>query len=197
MLFRTTLQAPFSCRHCGPESELIRNYVTFHLYFPYKHRIKGNLLSSKEASEMKVDCSQPPPTSSNTYRKIHSMTYPVNVGRNVARESANSHYIFPSDIELYPNPGLIPSFLKMVTNGDEPALKRPNPKVFVSSIFEIREGHDLPETKSDLTKMLKSNVVIPFHKMVCSQCHAIPKAKEWTEDFAGLIIFCLHDETIL
>ena len=113
------------------------------------------------------------------------MTYPVNVGRNVARESANSHYIFPSDIELYPNPGLISSFLKMVTNGEEPALKRPNPKVFVSSIFEIREGHDLPETKADLTKLLKSNVVIPFHKMVCSQCHAIPKAKEWTEDFSG------------
>jgi len=182
--YEDAIKAMSYYRYCVPEAELIRNYVTFHLYFPYKHRVKGNLLSSKEASEMKVDCSQLPPTSSNTYRKIHSMTYPVNVGRNVARESANSHYIFPSDIELYPNPGLIPAFLKMVTSGEEPALKRPNPRVYVSSIFEIKEGHELPDSKADLTKLLKSNVVIPFHKMVCSQCHAIPKAKEWTQDFA-------------
>jgi beta-1,4-glucuronyltransferase 1 len=40
-----------------------------------------------------------------------SLDYPVNVGRNIAREAANSHFIFPSDIELYPNPGLIPAFL--------------------------------------------------------------------------------------
>ena len=118
------------------------------------------------------------------------MTYPVNVGRNVARETANSHYIFPSDIELYPSPGLIPAILKMVTSGEEEALKRPNPKVFVSSIFEIKEGHELPETKAELIKLLKSKVVIPFHKMVCSQCHAIPKAQEWlTDPVSGMYIF--------
>jgi hypothetical protein len=120
------------------------------------------------------------------------MTYPVNVGRNIARETANSHYIFPSDIELYPSPGLIPSILKMVTNREGEALKRPNPRVFVSSIFEIKEGHDLPETKAELVKLLKSKVVIPFHKMVCSQCHAIPKAQEWvTDPISGMYIISL------
>ena len=124
------------------------------------------------------------------------MTYPVNVGRNIARETANSHYIFPSDIELYPSPGLIPSILKMVTSREEEALKRPNPRVFVSSIFEIKEGHDLPETKAELVKLLKSKVVIPFHKMVCSQCHAIPKAQEWvTDPISGRIFDFLDDET--
>ena len=77
------------------------------------------------------------------------MTYPINVGRNIARESANSHYVFPSDIELYPNPGLIPAFLQMVTNGNEESLNRANPRVFVSSIFEIKEGHSLPNNKQD------------------------------------------------
>ena len=124
------------------------------------------------------------------------MTYPVNVGRNIARETANSHYIFPSDIELYPSPGLIPSILKMVTSREEEALKRPNPRVFVSSIFEIKEGHDLPETKAELVKLLKSKVVIPFHKMVCSQCHAIPKAQEWvTDPISGRIFDFFDDET--
>merc|ERR1719330_2086970 len=122
-------------------------------------RWTGDILKWDAVLKNKVDCKTPPPTSSNTYRKIHSMTYPVNVGRNIARETANSHYIFPSDIELYPSP-----------------------RVFVSSIFEIKEGHDLPETKAELVKLLKSKVVIPFHKMVCSQCHAIPKAQEWVTD---------------
>ena len=31
--------------------------------------------------------------------------YPVNVGRNIARETATTHFILASDIELYPNPG--------------------------------------------------------------------------------------------
>ncbi len=184
--YEDALKAVSYYRFCTPHSDLIRDYVTFHFYFPYKHRLKGNFLDAKSVLNYKVDCAMPPPTSGNTYRKIHSMTYPVNVGRNIARESANSHFVFPSDIELYPNPGFIPSFLKMVTSGEEEALKKSQPRVFVSSIFEIKEGHDLPTTKAELLKLLKSKIVIPFHKMVCSQCHAIPKAKEWmTEQVSG------------
>jgi len=180
--YEDALKAVAYYRQCVNESQMIRDYVTFHFYFPYKHLPKGTLLSSEDAAKFKVDCNIPPPTSSNTYRKIHSMTYPINVGRNIARESSNSHYVFPSDIELYPNPGLIPSFLHMVTNGEEAALKRNNPRVFVSSIFEIKEGNNLPNNKEELLDLLKKKVVIPFHKMVCSQCHAIPKAKEWLTD---------------
>ena len=41
-----------------------------------------------------------------SYRSINNLTYPVNVGRNIARQSATSHFVFPSDIELYPSPGM-------------------------------------------------------------------------------------------
>lgn len=179
--YEDALKAVAYYRQCLDESDsqLVRELATFHFYFPYKHLPKGTMLSSKDAVNYKVDCNVPPPTSTNTYKKIHSMTYPINVGRNIARESANSHYVFPSDIELYPNPGLITAFLQMVTNGNEEALNRPNPRVFVSSIFEIKEGHSLPNNKRELLSLLNSKVVIPFHKMVCTQCHAIPKAKEW------------------
>ena len=30
-------------------------------------------------------------------------------------------------------------------------------------------------------ELLNSNIVIPFHKTVCPQCHKIPKALEWPE----------------
>ena len=107
-----------------------------------------------------------------------SLDYPVNVGRNIAREAANSHFIFPSDIELYPNPGLIPAFLDMIRR-NERHLRRKNPRVFVSSIFEIQANAAMPVSKKDLIPLLKNGTVIPFHKKVCSQCHAIPKSKEW------------------
>ena len=37
-----------------------------------------------------------------TYKKKLSLDYPVNVARNVARLTAATHFVFPSDIELYP-----------------------------------------------------------------------------------------------
>ena len=51
------------------------------------------------------------------YRKRKGLTYPINTMRNVGRVPATSHYIFPSDLELYPSPGLIPQFLKLVSEG--------------------------------------------------------------------------------
>lgn len=50
------------------------------------------------------------------YKTEKKLFYPVNVGRNIAREAANTYFIFPSDVELYPNPGLIEGFLKMYSN---------------------------------------------------------------------------------
>ena len=42
-----------------------------------------------------------------TYRKRNFLEYPINVGRNIARQEANSYFVFPCDIELYPTPGMI------------------------------------------------------------------------------------------
>jgi hypothetical protein len=47
------------------------------------------------------------------------------------------------------------------------------------SIFEIKDNVEMPLTKKDLIPLLKANVVVPFHKNVCPQCHTIPKSKEW------------------
>ena len=62
-------------------------------------------------------------------------------------------------------------------------LKRPDfsnttlPKVFVFSIFEIKEAASPPETKQELIKMLKTKDAIPFHNRVCPVCHHVPHAK--------------------
>ena len=173
-------------RNCGPGSDLVRDYVTFHFYFEVKHTTSASrLLSPDEASAFEVDCGRKPPGEGEvtTYRRKANLTYPVNVGRNLARTSATTHYVLPSDIELYPNTGLIKSFLKMVTSGKEKAIvSRPNPKVYVTSIFEIEKGHEAPRTKAGLLELMKDETVIPFHKRLCERCHKIPGAEKWMKD---------------
>lgn len=96
---------------------VVKDYATFHFYFPYGHMPNTTILNQQSLSKFKPDCTIRPiviEDKLNSYRNNSGLDYPVNVGRNIARTSANSHFVFPSDIELYPNPGLIPSFLDMI-----------------------------------------------------------------------------------
>lgn len=56
------------------------------------------------------------------YKFRNNLTYPVNVGRNIAREAAITHFVLPSDVELYPNPGLVQQFLKMYSKLKVPVI---------------------------------------------------------------------------
>lgn len=49
-----------------------------------------------------------------SFQAENNLSYPVNVARNIARISAQTQYILPSDIELYPSINLIPMFLDMI-----------------------------------------------------------------------------------
>jgi hypothetical protein len=171
-------------RECA--SPLVRDLVTFHIFFDSKHVPKSKIpVDPFQHFGSSVNCSAPPPTFGEgltTYKKIKKLSYPVNVARNIAREMAQTHYVLPSDIELYPNPNLIQDFLDMVKNNDT-LMQRPNPKVFVISIFEVEANVPaLPYDKRDLIKMLGEKTAIPFHKYVCADCHRIPKAQEWLRE---------------
>lgn len=91
------------------------------------------------------------------YKNEKKLLYPVNVGRNIARESSPTLYVFPSDIELYPSPNLPVKFLEMIRRRDQPALYKPNPKVFVLSIFEVDEKSQPPNNKTRLVRAPSSS----------------------------------------
>ena len=79
---------------------------------------------------------------------------------------------------------------------NDPILQRPAPKVFVNAIFEIAEGHQLPDNKSELVDLIKKNIVVPFHVEICKQCHAIPGQSDWMQDLNGTGEFiCVNKPT--
>ncbi|CAG0884784.1 unnamed protein product [Darwinula stevensoni] len=182
--FNTSLHSALYMKKC--QSELIRRLVTFHFVFPLDHTPSIVPPVEDVDSFFQVNCSSPPPwnTTDPSYRQTTKGTakqilYPINILRNVAKESATTHYVFPTDIELYPSDNLAPMFIDMVRRS--PTLLDPEPpKVFVVSIFEVKEGTEPPRRKSELVEMLGRNVAIPFHKAMCPQCHRVPKAQEWT-----------------
>lgn len=81
-----------------------------------------------------------------SYKKRLGLDYPVNIARNVARMTAVTHFVFPSDIELYPSPNLITDFLAMIRRNDA-ELQHSTPRVYVNSIFEIAANHSIPTNK--------------------------------------------------
>lgn len=121
----------------------------FFLFFAHTQIPSG----AKVAME-RANCSKPAPwinvSVARMYKSERKLLYPVNVGRNVARESAPTHYVLASDIELYPSPNLPAKFLEMIRRNEQAALRKPNPKVFVLSIFEVDEKSQPPDNKTAL-----------------------------------------------
>lgn len=97
------------------------------------------------------DCSGLESLNIQTFRKETNMIYPINVGRNVARNWSWTNYFLVSDIEMVPSEGLAPKFLSMVRKlmGDK---KRDEGNVFgktvfVVPLFEVERGEAIPRDK--------------------------------------------------
>ncbi|ERL91117.1 hypothetical protein D910_08458, partial [Dendroctonus ponderosae] len=185
--FALTLESIAHLRDCT--SALVRELVTFHIYFSTKHVPKEVPKHSRVFPEP-YNCSLTPPylnvSSEQMYKAQKKLLYPVNVGRNVARETAQTYYILASDIELYPSPNISSKFLDLIATNTGPLLSK-NPKVFPLHLFEVSANSTVPESKTMLKDMLGNGIMgfafagtaLPFHKKLCPGCHNIPKAKEW------------------
>lgn len=109
--FEDTLAVIQYLRQCSAPA--IRQFTTFHLFFDTKYKPSISIPCSLDDYVPTVDCDNfvYPNTS---FQSLNNLSYPVNVARNIARISAQTLYILPSDIELYPSVNLIPMFLDMI-----------------------------------------------------------------------------------
>lgn len=189
--FQNTIDSIAYLRDCS--SPLVTELVTFHVYFSTKH-VPKEVPRHNDVLSIPYNCSLNPPfmnaSSDQMYKSQKKLLYPVNVGRNIARESAQTHFILPSDIELYPSPNLISDFLTLIAENQGPLLKT-NPRVYPLHLFEVASNQAVPYNKTQLLAMLANGTALPFHKKLCPGCHNVPKSKEWqnVKQTEGLHIF--------
>ena len=182
--FQETVKRIRYLRHCHPNASLVLNFVTFHLFFDEENKPK--VISENPLQNLKCGSYKPKfGANLKTTRTRRNLKYPVNVARNLARMMSTTYYVLPSDIELYPNPGLIPRFLNMVLANDR-YMRRVPPKVHVLPVFEVEASARVPDTKEELVEMLRRKTAVSFHQFYCEMCHKIPKADKWRRVFSNV-----------
>lgn len=113
----------FYLRNCNAATDLVKEYVSFHLFFDKMDYNENNILTLYERLEATLKCSRAESylkiRQNETYRAKHKLSYPINAARNIARTAATTHFVFACDIELYPNPNFVEQFLKMIADDEE------------------------------------------------------------------------------
>ncbi|XP_065319035.1 uncharacterized protein LOC135927027 [Gordionus sp. m RMFG-2023] len=98
--------------------------------------------------------------------------YPINMARNIARLASKTHYIFTLDIEFLPSNNLMSLFLDFIRNSVHDY--KMDKTVFVIPAFEVKMNYERPQNKTELLRLLKTGIAIPFHRKRCAACHIIP-----------------------
>ena len=97
-------------RHCLPEesSLRVRELASFHVFFDARHSpatsdlyLWENIIKRGYIPDCQ-DVASVREENNLGYKERLGIPYPVNVGRNIAREMATTHYIFANDAELLP-----------------------------------------------------------------------------------------------
>lgn len=184
--FYATMNAIQYARLCLPISKLVRDYVTFHIYFPRGHLpVDGIPRTPLEALKWPANCSEPYAPYENVRRRDlywHwlQLGLPINLGRNVARRSINTHYALVADIELYPSKDFIPQFFDMISRNTSLVTSK-NRHVFAVPAFDLDHHAIVPDTKEDLLTMYNMGMAMEMHHRSCSYCQLIPEEEKWLE----------------
>lgn len=118
-MFEVTIASILFLRNCHPQHSLVKQFATFHVFFDAEFMPKS-ISQDFRHLEANFTCPASEPSSGKNFGKVtNSLLYPVNVGRNIARDAATTHFVLASDIELYPSLGLVNSFFEMIKNAEE------------------------------------------------------------------------------
>ncbi len=159
--FKLVVNLIYYLRKC--KHSCVKTKTSWHLVYDTNFGPQSNSSFPYSYVNNNIDCSQSfndiVDKFSSTFRSDHSLPYPINVIRNVARINAQTNYIFASDIELYPSVGIVPAFFELLDRekrGLVPLVSNSNPHVYIVPIFEVKAGVDPPLNKSELRKLIKS-----------------------------------------
>ncbi|KAF5300135.1 hypothetical protein FQR65_LT09226 [Abscondita terminalis] len=180
--FYHTLESIAYLRNCN--NSLFKKFVTFHIVTDSDHlpQLMDNGVPLSRVYKDEFDCTMEPPFLSlkreSMYKTQKNLKFPINLLRNVARESAQTHFVLAADMELYPSENIIKNFLDMVVEQKQ-MFKAHAKNVFVLPIFEVESDQEPPFNKAKLIEMYNKKTAFLFHQKICYQCHAIPKISQW------------------
>ncbi|KAL7050232.1 hypothetical protein ACKWTF_003999 [Chironomus riparius] len=175
----------FYLRNCNAATDLVKEYVSFHIFFDRMEYNENNILTLYERLEVTLKCSHAAKFlkvhQNETYRIKNKLSYPINAARNIARTAATTYFVFACDIELYPNPNFVDQFFEMIID-DKDGKWMEEKNVFVFAVFEILTNETIPDIKQDLIKLVNEQKVFLFHSHICLECHMIPGVELWLND---------------
>lgn len=109
------------------------------------------------------------------------LTDPLNMGRNIARKSVNTHFILSCDIELSPSLGIVDQFLNMVHRDKDMFATEPNHqhrRVYVLPVFQVRDKK-LPESKKELAELYENMQAHLINTESCPHCDMLTDYLTW------------------
>ena len=161
-------------RVCG--STTFKEKVTWHLYWP--RNLPPPLNWRRPPDETTVDCKIKEDYKITSWRASHNQPYPVNVARNIARSSAPTWFVLPSDVELYPSNNMATEFIQFISlSNKDPKLVGIWPRVFVVPVFEAATV--VPNTKEELISQYTTGESVYFHRYICGHCQKFPGLYDW------------------
>jgi N-acetyllactosaminide beta-1,3-N-acetylglucosaminyltransferase len=114
---------------------------------------------------------------------------PVNVLRNVARNTAKTKYVLVTNVDLYPSVHLAGNFNELINgnNGTISSHRLANVErcIFPLPAFEMHKSDELntqqqiPKTKRDLVELVSNGRVGPYREPDCIWCHEFPDEHNW------------------
>lgn len=110
------------------------------------------------------------------YRRQHRLPFYINIPRNIAQDAAVTHFVFHSDIELYPSENLVHKFLHMIAFDGSTVVEN---RVYVIPAFEVTSRSRPPVNKRELVHMLHNRTAFEFHINFCVHCSKVPDIDRW------------------
>eukprot|EP00118_Oscarella_pearsei_P023234 m.274967 g.274967 ORF g.274967 m.274967 type:complete len:264 (+) comp40592_c0_seq21:995-1786(+) len=104
---------------------------------------------------------------------LANIPYPNNLLRNVARKKAGTTHVLVIDVDMLPNKRLHGQINAFISSGV------PDMAVYVLPAFELMDGVDVPEDKSQLLHLFGLQKVRPFYAELCWKCQKHTDYDQW------------------
>lgn len=124
--FGMSLNSILFLRNSHAVRYLVKQFATFQIFFEAQFLPK-NIPRHFDVVERDYRCPDREPfvnfPHEKTFKMMKNLTYPVNVGTNLAKGAASTHFLLASDIELIPSSDLVDSFFNMIQRDPDKFLK--------------------------------------------------------------------------